>query len=298
MTTPETLPGAPAEPDTLHLPVTAVTCLEDRAQIERTGTVHLAAGVQRLRIGPVTPLTVDRSLRAEISAEAEAGAGAGPEASASAAPDPGTGAAAGPGTRTVAPGTGADNAQGAGRTDEPVRAAGDGARGTRSVDARVLDARVLDARVLDARVIRVHTPAPPGPPGPEASELRREVDSLERERRDVRHLRTRLESALAVVQQAKADLHRDIVQSAGAGAADPERWADRLERVDEDAEAKIGELHRLRRRVHDLDEELRTARAALAATESEPPVLTAYLELVVEAAGAGPAHVRVVNLVP
>jgi len=59
--------GTPIEPAALFAPVTAVTCLEDRAQIERTTAVRLTAGVQRLRIGPVTPLTVDRSLRAEIS---------------------------------------------------------------------------------------------------------------------------------------------------------------------------------------------------------------------------------------
>ncbi|GAA1407323.1 mucoidy inhibitor MuiA family protein [Kitasatospora putterlickiae] len=57
------LPGAarPATP----LPVTAVTCLEDRAQVERTATAELSAGVQRLRLGPLTALAVDRSLRAE-----------------------------------------------------------------------------------------------------------------------------------------------------------------------------------------------------------------------------------------
>jgi uncharacterized protein (TIGR02231 family) len=259
MTTPDTRPAGaatPAEPDALFLPVTAVTCLEDRAQIERTGSVQLTAGVQRLRIGPVTALTVDRSLRAEISAAA------------------GTGDVAG-GTADAADGT-ADAADGTADT------AG-GEHG---------------ARVVDARVIRVYTPAPPGRPGPQASELRREVDSLEREAREVEQLRMRVESALAVVHQAKADLHRDIVQGAGAGAADPERWADRLERVDEDAEARTGELHRLRRRTHDLDEKLRTARAALAATESEPPVLTAFVELVVEAPEAGPANLRVLNLVP
>ncbi|MFJ5611115.1 mucoidy inhibitor MuiA family protein [Streptomyces sp. NPDC093221] len=245
MTTPETLtdgtgaPGAddtPAEPDALFLPVTTVTCLEDRAQVERTGTARLTAGVQRLRIGPVTPLTVDRSLRAEISAHTEG--------------------------------------------DDDTDLGADG------------------PRVFDARVIRTYTPAPPGGPGPDASELRREVDSLEREMREVGQLRQRLESALAVVHQAKADLHRDIVQGAGAGAADPERWADRLERVDEDAETRIGELHRLRRREHDLNEELRTARTALAATETEPPVLTAFVELVVEAPEAGSARIRVVSLVP
>ncbi|MBP0453441.1 mucoidy inhibitor MuiA family protein [Kitasatospora sp. RG8] len=51
--------------ETIPLPVTAVTCLEDRSQVERTVTVHLAAGVQRLRLGPITALAVDRTLRAE-----------------------------------------------------------------------------------------------------------------------------------------------------------------------------------------------------------------------------------------
>ncbi|MFE4977335.1 mucoidy inhibitor MuiA family protein [Kitasatospora sp. NPDC056651] len=51
--------------ETLPLPVTAVTCLEDRGHVERTTTVELAAGVQRLRLGPLTALAVDRTLRAE-----------------------------------------------------------------------------------------------------------------------------------------------------------------------------------------------------------------------------------------
>lgn len=225
--------------EALFLPVTAVTCLEDRAQVERTGPVELAAGVQRLRIGPVTALTVDRSLRAEITAPA--------------------------GTPAAADG----DAPGAPR-----------------------------ARVVDARVVRTYTPAPPGRPGPDASRLRRELDALERESRDVRQLRQRAQSALAVVRQAKADLHRDIVQGAGAGDADPERWADRLERVDQEAEARIAELHRLGRRSHDVDEELGAARLALAQTEHEPPVLTAFVELVVEASQAGPGLLHVVGLVP
>ncbi|MFD7645052.1 DUF4139 domain-containing protein [Kitasatospora sp. NPDC059795] len=52
--------------ETLPLPVTAVTCLEDRAQVERTAEVELAAGVHRLRLGPVTALAVDRSLHARL----------------------------------------------------------------------------------------------------------------------------------------------------------------------------------------------------------------------------------------
>ncbi|MFF2546304.1 mucoidy inhibitor MuiA family protein [Kitasatospora sp. NPDC058063] len=55
--------------ETLPLPVTAVTCLEDRSQVERTTTVGLAAGVQRLRLGPLTALAVDRTLRAESATD-------------------------------------------------------------------------------------------------------------------------------------------------------------------------------------------------------------------------------------
>ncbi|MFD4395604.1 mucoidy inhibitor MuiA family protein [Kitasatospora sp. NPDC058478] len=53
---------------TIPLPVTAATCLEDRSQVERTATVDLAAGVQRLRLGPLTALAVDRTLRVETTA--------------------------------------------------------------------------------------------------------------------------------------------------------------------------------------------------------------------------------------
>ncbi|MFB7907239.1 DUF4139 domain-containing protein [Kitasatospora sp. NPDC056076] len=60
-----TAPVPPSLPVTAALPVTAVTCLEDRAQVERSVTVRLTAGVQRLRLGPLTALAVDRTLRAE-----------------------------------------------------------------------------------------------------------------------------------------------------------------------------------------------------------------------------------------
>lgn len=53
--------------NTVPLPVTAVTCLEDRSHVERTATVELVAGVQRLRLGPITALAVDRTLRAEAA---------------------------------------------------------------------------------------------------------------------------------------------------------------------------------------------------------------------------------------
>ncbi|MFD5563655.1 mucoidy inhibitor MuiA family protein [Kitasatospora griseola] len=54
--------------ETIALPVTAVTCLEDRAQLERTAELELAPGVHRLRLGPVTALAVDRSLHAAVLA--------------------------------------------------------------------------------------------------------------------------------------------------------------------------------------------------------------------------------------
>ncbi|MYS18992.1 conserved hypothetical protein [Streptomyces sp. DvalAA-14] len=247
--------GVPAPEDPHALPVTSVTLMEDRAQIERTGLVQLAAGLSRLRIGPVTPLTVDRSLRAEFPA--------------------GTGqpTAGGPAAAAGSPGSG---------PGEPAPGA----------------APVAGARVLDARVVRIYTPTPPGEPGRDASGLRREVLELEREIEDARHLRQRLDNSLAVIGQAKADLYRDIVQGAGAGDADPERWTDRLERVEQAAEPRIEEANRLRRRLHDLDEELREARQALAAAESEPQQLTAFLDVVVQAETAGPAQLRVTNLVP
>lgn len=55
-------------PKPIALPVTAVTCLEDRAHVERAVVLDLAAGVQRLRLGPVSALAVDRTLHAELTA--------------------------------------------------------------------------------------------------------------------------------------------------------------------------------------------------------------------------------------
>ncbi|NJP49615.1 DUF4139 domain-containing protein [Streptomyces sp. SBST2-5] len=55
-------------PETIALPVTAVTCLEDRAHVERSASLELRAGTQRLRLGPVSALVVDRTLQAEVTA--------------------------------------------------------------------------------------------------------------------------------------------------------------------------------------------------------------------------------------
>ncbi|MFI6416656.1 DUF4139 domain-containing protein [Streptomyces sp. NPDC050842] len=56
-------------PNPIALPVTAVTCLEDRAHVERSTVLDLVAGVQRLRLGPVSALAVDRTLHAELTAD-------------------------------------------------------------------------------------------------------------------------------------------------------------------------------------------------------------------------------------
>jgi uncharacterized protein (TIGR02231 family) len=53
----------------IPLPVTAVTCLEDRAHVERTVDLDLRPGVQRLRLGPISALAVDRTVHAELTGD-------------------------------------------------------------------------------------------------------------------------------------------------------------------------------------------------------------------------------------
>ncbi|MFD0433313.1 DUF4139 domain-containing protein [Streptomyces chartreusis] len=59
----------PTDTQPIPLPVTAVTCLEDRAHIERTAELDLRAGVQRLRLGPISALAVDRTLHGELTGD-------------------------------------------------------------------------------------------------------------------------------------------------------------------------------------------------------------------------------------
>ncbi|MFD4720199.1 DUF4139 domain-containing protein [Streptomyces sp. NPDC058423] len=59
----------PTAPLPIPLPVTAVTCLEDRAQVERVTVLDLEAGVRRLRLGPVSALALDRTLHAELTTD-------------------------------------------------------------------------------------------------------------------------------------------------------------------------------------------------------------------------------------
>ncbi|GGV52916.1 mucoidy inhibitor MuiA family protein [Streptomyces griseoflavus] len=61
------MPTSPEPIELIALPVTAVTCTEDRAHVERTAVLDLRAGTRRLRLGPVGALAVDRTLHAELT---------------------------------------------------------------------------------------------------------------------------------------------------------------------------------------------------------------------------------------
>ncbi len=51
----------------IALPVTKVTCMEDRAQVERKGALELKPGVQVLKVYDVAAVAVERSLKLELS---------------------------------------------------------------------------------------------------------------------------------------------------------------------------------------------------------------------------------------
>ncbi|MYW06309.1 mucoidy inhibitor MuiA family protein [Streptomyces sp. SID3343] len=208
------------------LAITAVTCLEDRAQVTRSGRVELAAGVQRLRIGPVTPLAVDRSLRAEVVA------------------DDGT------------------------------------------------------ATAIDARVVRVYTPRSVSAPGADAHELRRLVYDLGRRQDALSAREDVLRTRVALLEQARADLLRDITEQTGFGVTEPERWSGELDRLTDEGERRYDELHATTGERATVVRRIRDAEAALATAVAEDLELTATVEVVVEADRAGSAELRVVHLVP
>ncbi|MFF7247990.1 mucoidy inhibitor MuiA family protein [Embleya sp. NPDC008237] len=226
MTQPTLEQSTPTEPEPEPLPITAVTCLEDRAQVTRSGRIELSRGVQRVLVGPVTPLAVDRSLRAEVVA----------------------------------------------------------ADGT--------------ATAIDARVVRVYTPRPATGPGPDASELRRLVYELDERGTALSRRERRLRTGLALVDQARAELRRDIAEQTGFGATEPERWAAESDRLCAEAEQRHTELHALADEQAALRTRLRSARIALQAAEQEPTELAAAVEVVIEAERTGSAELRVVHLVP
>ena len=55
-----------SEPRQIELPVAKVTCMEDRAQVERRGDLELSAGMHRLEVRDVSVVAVERSLRVEV----------------------------------------------------------------------------------------------------------------------------------------------------------------------------------------------------------------------------------------
>src|SRR5690349_4639083 len=63
----EMVPGGGVATLQAEVPVTEVTLLEDRALVVRRGIVELPPGRSRLRITPVAPVLVDKTLAAELS---------------------------------------------------------------------------------------------------------------------------------------------------------------------------------------------------------------------------------------
>ncbi|MQY14434.1 hypothetical protein SRB5_46010 [Streptomyces sp. RB5] len=210
--------------DLTPLPPSTVTCLEDRAQLERRTTVDLPAGVTRLRLGPVTPLAVDHSLRAS----------------------------------TTTSGVG----------------------------------------VVDARLVRAYTPTHPDAADPDASQLRLREKELEEAIRTADRRGRRLGSRLAVVQQAREELHREITAATTAGQPDPERWAGQSQLLDAELDRCHDTVREATAHHAVLVDELKGVDAALRRIEEEPPQVTAYVEVVVEADRPGPADLSVTHLVP
>jgi uncharacterized protein (TIGR02231 family) len=219
-------------------PVTAVTLLEDRAELSRTAVLDagLPAGTHRLRLGPVGPLAVDRSLRAELAAS---------EVAASEAPGPA-------------------------------------------------------AEISDVRLVRLYTPPPEGAPGPDASALRHRVHELGELMRRLEADRERTGARVAVLEQLLEELRRDIAEGAGAGEADPERWTAELDRAYDEHTRHTDTLRLLLRRIARTRTELGSAREALDEAEEQPLVLSAFVDVVIEADEPLPegARLQLVHLTP
>jgi uncharacterized protein (TIGR02231 family) len=136
---------------------------------------------------------------------------------------------------------------------------------------------------VDVRLVRLYTAPPEGPPEQDASALRHRVHDLTERLRTLAADRQRIGARLAVLEQLRADLERDICESAGAGAADPERWSADLDRVHEELD-RHSEQQRTRGRDSDRARaELALAEQALDRTEERPMVLSAFVEVVIDA---------------
>jgi uncharacterized protein (TIGR02231 family) len=238
--TPGAAPAADVPDPVTPLPVTAVTLLEDRAEVERQADLDLAPGTHRIRLGPVTPLAVDSSLRAEF------------------APAPAAAAAA---------------------------AAPDTAVGARDAGAAVADTPAGGVTVVDARLVRLYTPPPhSGTPGPDASALLHRIHDLSEEIRAAEAQEQRADSRLAVLEQLLAELRRDIAESVGAGAYEPDRWSSELDRAYDAHTRQAEEQRTVRNRLARLRAELFRAEQARDTVENRPPVLTAFVDVVVDVA--------------
>ena len=228
--------GETTKDGAIPCPVTAVTLLEDRAELSRTAVLDagLPAGTHRLRLGPVGPLAVDRSLRAELAA------------------------------------SGAAEASGAA------------------------------AEIRDVRLVRLYTPPPEGAPGPDASALRHRVHELGEQMRRLEADRERAGARVAVLEQLLEELRRDIAEGAGAGEADPERWTAGLDRAYDEHTRHTDAQRLLLRRIARTRTELGSAREALDAAEEQPLVLSAFVDVVIEAGEPLPEGVRLqlVHLTP
>ncbi|MBD0707841.1 MULTISPECIES: DUF4139 domain-containing protein [unclassified Streptomyces] len=223
MTTPMRTPlTAPVR--TAAAPVTAVTCLEDRAHLEREVVLDLEPGVHRLRLGPVAAPAVDRTLHAEPFS--------GPPAT-----------------------------------------------------------------VRDARLVRAWTPRP-RIPADDDSALRLRAKALEEESTALERSRDRLRTRLDLLGGLAADLLREIGEGVGFGESEVPRWTRDLDRVDAEREEYGERLRTADARLAEAGAALGAVREALALAEEEPAELTAYAELTVEVAAAGPVGLRLSHLVP
>ncbi|MBX7079528.1 MAG: mucoidy inhibitor MuiA family protein [Nannocystaceae bacterium] len=200
---------------TTTLPVRKVLVLEDRAQVERSGTITLAAGEREVEITGLSLLAVDRSL--EVAAQG--------------------------------------------------------------------------ATVIDARLHRRWRRKPKGGLFEDASALRREVDALARTLVEREDALERVRMRLASLAIARADVLRDIGESAGAGGEGRERWSQQLDALDAAAREADERMLVARRAHRDTEQALHQARAALATAETPEADRECLLRLSLQ--GEGPVTLRV-----
>ncbi|MER6776282.1 MULTISPECIES: DUF4139 domain-containing protein [unclassified Streptomyces] len=153
------------------------------------------------------------------------------------------------------------------------------------------------ATVLDVRLVRTWTPVGPLPSADDSA-LRRRAHELEGERHAAEQRCDRLHARLDVLGRLAADLLRDIGEGAGSGESDGPRWALELDRVDGERDEFGEQLRSARARLAALDAELDEVRRAMTRSGAQPAELVGHVELTVDAAAAGPARLRLSHLTP